>query len=109
MNLGMIGPAIVLGLSCLGSAIGCGIGAMAGLGVMARVDEKPRKIHRPLCHALIAVHLWPCPHDPHERANQSQRPPAAAGSRHWSFRGPCDHVLSHLPRHVRSLWHPSRR
>ena len=43
MDLGMIGPAIVLGLSCTGSAIGCGIGAMAGLGVMSRVDENHGK------------------------------------------------------------------
>ena len=39
----MIGPAIVLGLSCLGSAIGCGIGGMASHGVMARVDENHGK------------------------------------------------------------------
>jgi len=39
MNFGMLGPAIVLGLACLGSAIGCGIAGMASHGVMARVDE----------------------------------------------------------------------
>lgn len=39
MDLGMIGPGIVLGLACLGSAIGCGIAGMASHGVMTRVDE----------------------------------------------------------------------
>lgn len=39
----MIGPAIVLGLSCLGSAIGCSIAGMASHGVMARVDENHGK------------------------------------------------------------------
>lgn len=43
MNIGMIGPAIVLGLACLGSAIGCGIAGMASHGVMARVDENHGK------------------------------------------------------------------
>ncbi|MBB64008.1 MAG: V-type ATP synthase subunit K [Waddliaceae bacterium] len=35
----MVGPAVALGLSCLGSAIGCGIAGMASHGVMARVEE----------------------------------------------------------------------
>jgi len=39
MNWNMIGPAVVLGLGCLGSAIGCAIGSMASHGVMSRVDE----------------------------------------------------------------------
>ena len=39
MNFEMIGPAIVMGLGCLGSSIGCGIAGMASHGVMARVDE----------------------------------------------------------------------
>ncbi|MEX0961571.1 MAG: ATP synthase subunit C [Simkaniaceae bacterium] len=39
MNFDMIGPAIVLGLGCLGSAIGCAIGGMASHGVMSRVEE----------------------------------------------------------------------
>ncbi|HSW72156.1 MAG TPA: ATP synthase subunit C [Chlamydiales bacterium] len=39
MDLGMIGPGIVLGLGCLGSSIGCGIAGMASHGVMTRVDE----------------------------------------------------------------------
>lgn len=39
MNFDMIGPAIVLALGCLGSAIGCGIAGMASHGVMSRVDE----------------------------------------------------------------------
>ena len=39
----MIGPAIVLGLGCLGSAIGCAIGGMASHGVMSRVDENHGK------------------------------------------------------------------
>lgn len=43
MSFAMIGPAIVLGLACLGSAIGCGIAGMASHGVMARVDENHGK------------------------------------------------------------------
>lgn len=39
MNFDMIGPAIVMGLGCLGSSIGCGIAGMASHGVMTRVDE----------------------------------------------------------------------
>lgn len=35
----MIGPALVLGLGCIGSSIGCGIGGMASHAVMARVEE----------------------------------------------------------------------
>lgn len=39
MDFNMIGPAIVMGLGCLGSSIGCGIAGMASHGVMTRVDE----------------------------------------------------------------------
>ncbi len=39
MNFDMVGPALALGLSCLGSAIGCGIAGMASHGVMSRVEE----------------------------------------------------------------------
>ena len=39
MDYAMIGPAIVLGLACIGSAIGCGIGGMASHAVMSRVEE----------------------------------------------------------------------
>lgn len=39
MDYDMIGPAIVMGLGCLGSSIGCGIAGMASHGVMTRVDE----------------------------------------------------------------------
>ena len=39
MDFSMIGPAIVLGLGCLGSAIGCTIGGMAVHGVITHVDE----------------------------------------------------------------------
>lgn len=35
----MVGPAIVLGLGCVGSAIGCGIAGMASHAVMSRVEE----------------------------------------------------------------------
>ncbi|QVL56694.1 MAG: ATP synthase subunit C [Simkaniaceae bacterium] len=43
MSFAMIGPAVVLALACLGSAIGCGIAGMASHGVMARVDENHGK------------------------------------------------------------------
>lgn len=39
----MIGPALVLGLGCIGSAIGCGIGSMASHAVMSRVEENHGK------------------------------------------------------------------
>ena len=39
MDIGMIGPAIALGLGCIGSAIGCGIAGMASHAVMSRVEE----------------------------------------------------------------------
>jgi V/A-type H+-transporting ATPase subunit K len=39
MDINMVGPALALGLSCLGSAIGCGIAGMASHGVMSRVEE----------------------------------------------------------------------
>lgn len=39
MNFDMVGPALALGLGCLGSAIGCAIGGMATHAVMARVEE----------------------------------------------------------------------
>ncbi len=39
MDFSMVGPALALGLSCLGSSIGCGIAGMASHGAMSRVDE----------------------------------------------------------------------
>ena len=39
IDYAMVGPALVLGLGCIGSAIGCGIGGMASHAVMARVEE----------------------------------------------------------------------
>lgn len=39
MNYDMLGPAIVLGLSCTGSCIGCWIAGAASHAAMARVEE----------------------------------------------------------------------
>lgn len=39
MNLDMVGPALALGLSAIGSSIGCGIAGMASHAVMSRVEE----------------------------------------------------------------------
>lgn len=39
MDYTMVGPALVLGLGCMGSSIGCGIGGMALHAVMSRVEE----------------------------------------------------------------------
>lgn len=39
MNFDMVGPALALGLSAIGSSIGCGIGGMASHAVMSRVEE----------------------------------------------------------------------
>jgi len=43
MDYGMIGPALVLGLGCIGSSIGCGIAGMASHAVMSRVEENHGK------------------------------------------------------------------
>lgn len=39
MDFDMVGPAFALGLSAIGSAMGCGIGGMASHAVMSRVEE----------------------------------------------------------------------
>jgi V/A-type H+/Na+-transporting ATPase subunit K len=39
MDYAMVGPAIVLGLGCVGSSIGCGVSGMASHAVMSRVEE----------------------------------------------------------------------
>jgi len=39
MDYSMVGPALALGLSAIGSSIGCGIGGMASHAVMSRVEE----------------------------------------------------------------------
>jgi V/A-type H+-transporting ATPase subunit K len=39
MDFNMVGPALALGLSCIGSSIGSGIAGMALHGVMSRVEE----------------------------------------------------------------------
>jgi V/A-type H+-transporting ATPase subunit K len=39
MDFAQIGPALVLGLACIGAAIGCSIAGMASHGVMSRVEE----------------------------------------------------------------------
>jgi V/A-type H+/Na+-transporting ATPase subunit K len=39
MDYNMAGPALALGLSAIGSSIGCGIAGMASHAVMSRVDE----------------------------------------------------------------------
>lgn len=39
MDFEMVGPALALGLGCVGSAIGCGIAGMASHAVMSRVEE----------------------------------------------------------------------
>jgi len=39
----MVGPALVLALGCIGSAVGCGIGGMASHAVMSRVEENHGK------------------------------------------------------------------
>lgn len=39
MDFNVIGPAMVLALSSIGSSIGCGIAGMASHAVMARIDE----------------------------------------------------------------------
>ena len=43
MDFAMAGPALVLGLGSIGSAIGCGIAGMASHGVMSRVEDNHGK------------------------------------------------------------------
>ena len=43
MDFAMIGPALVLALGCIGSAMGCGIAGMASHAVMSRVEENHGK------------------------------------------------------------------
>lgn len=43
MDFNMIGPALALGLACVGSSIGCGIAGMAAHAVMSRVEENHGK------------------------------------------------------------------
>jgi len=39
MNFDMVGPALALGLSAVGSSVGCGVAGMASHAIMSRVDE----------------------------------------------------------------------
>jgi V/A-type H+-transporting ATPase subunit K len=39
MDYNLIGPALAMGLSCVGSAIGCGIAGAVSHAVMSRVEE----------------------------------------------------------------------
>ncbi len=39
IDFNMVGPALVLGLACIGSAMGCGIAGMASHAIMSRVEE----------------------------------------------------------------------
>ncbi len=39
IDMNVVGPALVLGLACMGSSVGCGIAGMASHAVMARIDE----------------------------------------------------------------------
>ena len=39
MDYGMVGPALALGLSAIGAAIGCGMAGVTSHGVMSRVEE----------------------------------------------------------------------
>lgn len=39
IDFGMVGPALALGLSAIGSSIGCGIAGMASHAVMSRIEE----------------------------------------------------------------------
>lgn len=44
MDYSMVGPALSLGLGCIGSSIGCGIAGAASHAVMARVEEGHGKL-----------------------------------------------------------------
>lgn len=39
MDFNMVGPALALGLACIGSSIGCGVAGLASHAVMSRVEE----------------------------------------------------------------------
>lgn len=44
LDFNVVGPALVLGLACIGSSFGCAIAGMASHAVMARVDEGHGKL-----------------------------------------------------------------
>ncbi|ANH78876.1 ATP synthase subunit C [Candidatus Chlamydia sanziniae] len=44
IDLSVVGPALVLGLAMIGSAIGCGIAGVASHAVMSRIDEGHGKL-----------------------------------------------------------------
>ena len=44
MDFGMVGPALALGLSAIGAAIGCGLAGITSHGVMSRIDEGHAKL-----------------------------------------------------------------
>ncbi|MCH9811590.1 ATP synthase subunit C [bacterium] len=44
MDFGMVGPALALGLSAIGAAIGCGMAGITSHGVMSRIDEGHAKL-----------------------------------------------------------------
>ena len=44
MDYGMVGPALSLGLSAIGAAIGCAIAGITSHGVMSRIDEGHGKL-----------------------------------------------------------------
>lgn len=44
MDFSMVGPALALGLSAIGAAIGCGLAGITSHGVMSRIDEGHAKL-----------------------------------------------------------------
>jgi V/A-type H+-transporting ATPase subunit K len=63
MDYSMVGPALVLGLGCIGSSIGCGIGGMASHAVMSRVEENHGKFIGMSAVASSQSYIWLCPYD----------------------------------------------
>ena len=93
MDIGMVGPALVLGLGCIGSSIGCGIAGMASHAVMSRVEENLRT----------------CFNSSHEHCHQVRKPFCLEWDRHRSLCRACSPGFFHLSGDVRSHCDPGFR
>ncbi len=107
MDYSMVGPALVLGLGCIGSSIGCGIGGMAAHAVMSRVEENhgtfigmSAMAASQSIYGFIVMLLM-------QRCDTGRHLCSDVSDWDWHFCRICSFVLVCLSRHVRSFRHPS--
>ena len=107
MDYSMVGPALVLGLGCVGSSIGCGIAGMASHAVMSRVEENHGKFigmsavaSSQSIYGFVLMLLM-------KNSIEAVDPFCTFWHRHWLFcrLGPV--VFFDVPRDVRCVGHPS--